>query len=78
MRYAPINVKPQGRVGGAGYPREIESATLSLGWDFDIKVLPWGREFDMAIILEDRNNLETSRHHFDHSAFPAQLRAKER
>ncbi|XP_015774452.1 PREDICTED: uncharacterized protein LOC107352652 [Acropora digitifera] len=32
----------------------------------------------MATILEDRNNLETSRCHFDHSAFPAQLRAKER
>ncbi|XP_067041107.1 uncharacterized protein [Acropora muricata] len=62
----------------AGYPREIDSVTFSLGWDFDIWVLPWGREFDVATILEDRNNLETSRRHFDHSAFPAQLRAKER
>ena len=34
---------------GAGYPREIDSASLSLGWDFDIQVLPWGREFDIAM-----------------------------
>ena len=38
------------RVGGwAGYPREIESASFSLGGaDFDIWVLPWGWEFDMG------------------------------
>ena len=34
--------------GGAGYPREIDSASFSLGGDFDIRVLPWGREFDIA------------------------------
>ena len=44
--YAPINVKPQGR--GAGYPREIDSVSFSLGGDFDIQVLPLGWEFDMA------------------------------
>ena len=43
---APINVKPQGR--GGGYPQEIDSASFSLGGDFDIRVLPWGREFDIA------------------------------
>ena len=32
----------------------IDSASFSLGRDFDIWVLPWGREFDMAAILEDR------------------------
>ena len=31
-----------------GYPQEIDSASLSLGGDFDIWVLPWGREFDIA------------------------------
>ena len=36
------------RVGVAGYPREIDSASFSLGEDFDIRVLPWGREFDIA------------------------------
>ena len=46
MNNAPINVKPQG--GGAGFPREIGSASFSLGGDFDIRVLPWGREFDIA------------------------------
>ena len=34
--------------GRAGYPREIDSASFSLGGNFDIWVLPWGREFDMA------------------------------
>ena len=46
-RNAPINVKPQGG-GRAGYSREIVSARFSLGGDFDIRVLPWGREFDIA------------------------------
>ena len=36
------------RVGGGGYPREIDSVSFSLGGDFDIRVLPWGREFDIA------------------------------
>ena len=31
-----------------GYPREIDSASFFLGGDFDIRVLPWGREFDIA------------------------------
>ena len=31
-----------------GYPREIDWASFSLGGDFDIRVLPWGREFDIA------------------------------
>ena len=31
-----------------GYPREIDSASFSLGGDFDIRVLPWRREFDIA------------------------------
>ena len=44
--------------GGEGYPREIGSGSFSLGGDFDIWVLPWGRELDMATILEDRKNLE--------------------
>ena len=65
LRNAPIIVKP-------------DLASFSLGRDFDIWVLPWGLEFDMAAILEDRKNLETSHCHFDHSAFPAQLLAKER
>ena len=30
------------------YPREIDSASFSLGGNFDIYVQPWGREFDMA------------------------------
>ena len=30
-----------------GYPREIDSASFSRGGNFDIWVLPWGREFDM-------------------------------
>ena len=34
--------------GGAGYPREIDSASFSLGGDFDSRVLPWGWEFDIA------------------------------
>ena len=46
---APINVKPQGGGGGAGYPREIDWACL-----------PQGREFDMATILEDQEKLEMS------------------
>ena len=37
-----------GRGGGGGYPREIDSASFSLGGDFVIQVLPWGQEFDMA------------------------------
>ena len=45
---APINVKPQGGGGRAVYPREIDSASFSLGGDFDIRVLLWGREFDIA------------------------------
>ena len=32
-----------------GYPWEIDSATFSLGVDFDIQVLPWGRKFDIAM-----------------------------
>ena len=44
---APINVKPQSR--GAGYPREIDSASFSLDGDFDIRVLPWVWEFDIAM-----------------------------
>ena len=46
LLYAPTNVKPLG--GGRGYPQEIDSARFSLGGDFDIRVLPWGREFDIA------------------------------
>ena len=45
---APIDVKPQGGGGGAGYPWEIDSASFSLGGDFDIQALPWGREFDTS------------------------------
>ena len=45
---APINVKPQGGGGGAGYPWEIDSESFSLGGDFDIRALPWGREFYIA------------------------------
>ena len=37
------------RMGGAGYPREIDSASFSPGGDFDIQVLPWGQEFDIAM-----------------------------
>ena len=33
---------------GAGYPQEIDSQSFSLGGDFDIRALPWGREFDMS------------------------------
>ena len=55
--YAPINVKPQG--GGGGYPRDIDSESFPLGRDFDIWP-PQGREFDMAAILEDRENLVMS------------------
>ena len=40
-------VKPQGE-GGGGYQWEIDLASFSLGGDFDIWVLPWGREFDIA------------------------------
>ena len=36
------------RVSGAGYPREIYSASFSLGGDVVIHVLPWGQEFDIA------------------------------
>ena len=39
------------RVGGGGgvyYSWESDSASFSLGGNFDIWVLPWGREFDMA------------------------------
>ena len=43
---APINVKPQG--GGVVYRREIDPTSVSLGGDFDIRVLPWGWEFDIA------------------------------
>ena len=32
----------------AGYPRQINSARFSMGGDFDIRALPWGREFDIA------------------------------
>ena len=35
--------------GGADYPWKIDSASYSLGGDFDIQVLPWGREFDIAM-----------------------------
>ena len=31
-----------------GYPREIDFASFFLGGDFDIGVLPWGLEFDIA------------------------------
>ena len=41
-------LSPREEGGGAGYPREIDSASFSLGGDFDIWVLPWGREFDIA------------------------------
>ena len=34
--------------GGVGYPREIDSESFSLGGDFNIRVLPWGREIDIA------------------------------
>ena len=34
-RNAPINVKPQGWGGGAGYPREFDSESLPQGRDFD-------------------------------------------
>ena len=35
--------------GWAGYPREIESVSFSLGRaDFDIWVPPWGWEFDIG------------------------------
>ena len=56
--YAPINVKPQGG-GGGGYSREIDSESFPLGRDFDTWSLQ-GREFDMASILEDRENMEMS------------------
>ena len=36
------------RVREAGYPRETDSASFSLVGDFDIRILPWGREFDIA------------------------------
>ena len=45
---AHIDVKPQGGGGGPGYPWEIESASFSLGGDFNIRALPRGREFDIA------------------------------
>ena len=45
LHNAPVNVKPQGR---GNYPREIDSASFSLGGDFDIRALPWGREFDIV------------------------------
>jgi len=38
------------RMGGTGYPWEIDSASFSLGGDFDIQVLPWGQEFDIATV----------------------------
>ena len=47
----------------AGYPREIDSLSFSMGVDFDVWVLPLCWEFDMAIILENQENLETSPHH---------------
>ena len=34
------------RVGG-GYLRKTDLVSFSLGGDFDIQVLPWGREFDI-------------------------------
>ena len=37
------------RVGGeVGYPQEIDSRSFSLRGDFDIRVLPWCREFDIG------------------------------
>lgn len=33
---------------GTSYPGEIDSASSSLGGDFDIWVLPCGQEFDIA------------------------------
>ena len=33
---------------GAVYAREIDSTSFSLGGDFDIRLLPWGREFEIA------------------------------
>ena len=36
------------RMGGVAYPWEIDSTSFSLGGDFDIRVLPWGRKFDIA------------------------------
>ena len=41
-----------------GYPREIDLASVFLSGDFDIRVQPRGRKFDMATILEDQKNLE--------------------
>ena len=82
--YAIVNVKLQGGGGGgAGYPREFDSDSFSLGRDFDSGHCPWvslrswrewvpnrfrtqlrrlpvGREFDMAAILDGRENLEMS------------------
>ena len=45
-----MSVKPQGGGGGGwvGYPWEVDFVSVSLGGDFDIGVLPWGREFDIA------------------------------
>ena len=37
---APINVKPQGGGGGAGYPREIDSASFFLGRDLTFGCCP--------------------------------------
>ena len=45
--YAPINLKPRGW-GGGGYTHRIDSVSASLGGDFDIWVLPWGQELDIA------------------------------
>ena len=59
--YAPINVKPQGGVGGGGgYLREVDSENLSLGRDFDTYSMCFPRvgEFDMPAIMEHRENLE--------------------
>ena len=44
---------------GGGYAWEIDSGSFPLGRDFDTQSLQ-GREFDMAAILEDRENLKMS------------------
>ena len=41
-------LSPRVGKGGAVYAREIDSTSFSLGGDFDIRLLPWGREFEIA------------------------------
>ena len=49
------------RVGGSGYPWEIDSVSFSLGGDFGIQVLPWGREFFGKKAVPRGGNLTFSR-----------------